>query len=187
MLAGRASYGIGALRVFERSLHKPPVVLPGEVCIVDLFHRDPPYLRHLVCWVRLALDDAGTEPYGEHMCAVRSVGVRRQQDRAFDDFDLDPEFFTNLAHDAVHGMLSDLQEIAGHVHAPLLWLVGPDRGQCFAVPNDRGSQRQRGAAVPGVAAKGAPDAAGGFRLFQSSHIRRAEPVGLGAAKGKLLL
>ena len=59
--------------------------------------------------------------------------------------------------------------------------------QCFAVPNDRGPQRRRGAAVPGAAAKGAPGAAGGFRLFQSSHIRRAEPVGLGAAKGKLLL
>ena len=94
-------------------------MLPGDVCIVDLFYRDLKYAA--TSSVALAFTDAGPELYSGHVCAVRSVGVRSQQDRAFDGSKLSPRLCKNLAYGTVHGTLSDLQEAAGYVYAPFLY------------------------------------------------------------------
>src|SRR5829696_3706022 len=102
----------------QRRPHHLPVVLPGEVCGLQLLRRNPPYLRHVIRRVWLAPNDARPESYRQYVVALRSIGVSRQQYRGAYHLDLHPKLLLGLAHEPVYRMFPDLQEPPGRSTRP---------------------------------------------------------------------
>jgi hypothetical protein len=69
--------------------------------------------------------------------------VRRKLHGLSVNLDLDPEFLTRLALQAVHRMLPNLQETTRHVDLSLLRFDAPNRHECLSVLDD-GSPDRRG-------------------------------------------
>src|SRR5918998_3625233 len=83
-------------------------------------------------------------------------------------------------------MLPYLQKAARQVDPALLRLAGPHGHERPAILDNHGSDRRRGAAVPGAAAVGAARPAARTRLPKRRPVGGAEPVGFGGGEGYLL-